>query len=560
MSAAEHIGRADGTVSAQTTHQLYQRYGRQIYAYCLHHLRSREEAEDAVQTTFLNAFRGLQSGTVAHSEQAWLYKIAQNVCLARHSSRARRLRLETPNNFEVLQETVASPQADGADELIGIEDALEGMPENQRRAILLREWQGLSYREIAEELQLSQSAVEMLIFRARRALANALEQPEAKTAKRRIVSLGSLLAGLKSLLSGGAAVKAVALAFAAGSIVVAGEAEHTIVNRPAKRVEPAASSASAAAAVVPAAARSQAGRAAGLPVSGAAVDPRAPGHAGPLAVLTAHAGYRAGWHGPSPTIAPDPAAPAPSAPAPAPPQPQPQSAAPAPAPPPPVQSAPAPQPAPPSPPKSDPAPQPTTPPSSGDAGKDKGKNANDGRASASAAPAPAPAPAPTPTTTVAAAAVQPAPAAAQPVPAATGDQGNGNGNGKRGDHVPAQAPPVPVQPAPAAAQPVPAATGDQGNGHGNGKKGGDNAPAQTQPAPVAAPPTTTTTPVAPTQTTTTTSTTTVTTTTTQAPTPPPPPVPLPAAPTPPSGASGNQGNGHGNGNANGNGKGHGKDH
>ena len=547
MSAAEHIGRADGTVSAQTTHQLYQRYGRQIYAYCLHHLRSREEAEDAVQTTFLNAFRGLQSGTVAHSEQAWLYKIAQNVCLARHSSRARRLRLETPNNFEVLQETVASPQADGADELIGIEDALEGMPENQRRAILLREWQGLSYREIAEELQLSQSAVEMLIFRARRALANALEQPEAKTAKRRVVSLGSLLAGLKSLLTGGAAIKAVALAFAAGSIVVAGEAEHTIVNRPAKRAEPAASSASAAAAVVPAAARSQAGRAAGLPVSGAAADPRAPGRAGPLALLTAQAGYRAGWHGPSPTIAPDPAVPAPSAPAPPPPQPQPQSAAPAPAPPPPVQSAPAPQPAPASPPKSDPAPQPTTPPSSGDAGKDKGKNASDARASASAAPAPAP----TTTTTVATASVQPAPAAAQPLPAATGDQGNG----KRDDHAPAQAPPVSVQPAPAASQPLPAATGDQGNGKGH--DGDHGKAAQTPPAPVAPPPTTTTTPLAPTQTTTTTTTTTATTTTTQAPTPPQPPVPLPAAPTPPSGDSADHGNGHGNGNDNGNGKGHG---
>jgi len=52
------------------------------------------------------------------------------------------------------------------------------MPENQRRAILLREWQGLSYREISAELDLSQAAVEMLIFRARRALAGALEQPE----------------------------------------------------------------------------------------------------------------------------------------------------------------------------------------------------------------------------------------------------------------------------------------------------------------------------------------------------------------------------------------------
>jgi DNA-directed RNA polymerase specialized sigma24 family protein len=52
------------------------------------------------------------------------------------------------------------------------------MPEQQRRAILLREWQGLSYREISDELELSQSAVETLIFRARRSLAQGLEQPD----------------------------------------------------------------------------------------------------------------------------------------------------------------------------------------------------------------------------------------------------------------------------------------------------------------------------------------------------------------------------------------------
>src|SRR5437773_1298128 len=99
------MGRADD-VTATTTHQLYERYGRQIYAYCLHQLRSREEAEDAVQTTFLNAFRSLRAGAVTHAEQAWLYKIAQNVCSARRSSSARRLRLETPNDFDVLQETI----------------------------------------------------------------------------------------------------------------------------------------------------------------------------------------------------------------------------------------------------------------------------------------------------------------------------------------------------------------------------------------------------------------------------------------------------------------------
>jgi RNA polymerase sigma-70 factor, ECF subfamily len=171
-------GDADGVASA--THTLYKQYGAQIHTYCRRRLRSAEEAEDAVQTTFLNAFRALQRGTTPQAEQAWLYKIAQHVCDARGSSVHR---VETPARFELLDETVAAPARE-TDELYGLEEALEAMPANQRRAIVLREWRGLSYREIAEELHLTQTAVEMLLFRARRALAAGLEAPAVKPAKR----------------------------------------------------------------------------------------------------------------------------------------------------------------------------------------------------------------------------------------------------------------------------------------------------------------------------------------------------------------------------------------
>jgi RNA polymerase sigma factor (sigma-70 family) len=231
LAAVPSIGRASGVTrpvaapEADATRSLYESYQRQIYNYCLHQLSSREEAEDAVQTTFMNAFRGLQRGIVPEAEQAWLFKIAENVCLSRRRSSWRRGRVEAPNDFEVLQEIVPSRRS-RADELIGLEDALEAMPESQRRAILLREWQGLSYREIADELDISQAAVETLIFRARRTLAQGLEQPEPK--KRRTlrrgasgINFGTLVAGVKSLLTGGAAVKAVAVAVVAGTATVA---------------------------------------------------------------------------------------------------------------------------------------------------------------------------------------------------------------------------------------------------------------------------------------------------------------------------------------------------
>ena len=110
------------------------------------------------------------------------------------------------------------------DELIGLEVALASMPEQQRRAILLREWQGLSYREVAEELDLSQSAVETLIFRARRSLAQGLEQPVAKPRRRlrralHALDLGPLVGALKTLLLGGAAAKATVAAVAVTAAV-----------------------------------------------------------------------------------------------------------------------------------------------------------------------------------------------------------------------------------------------------------------------------------------------------------------------------------------------------
>ena len=228
MAAVPSIGRAvrvEGAPApeADLTRALYEQYANQIFRYCLHQLGSREEAEDAVQSTFLNAFRGIKRGVVPELESAWLFKIAHNVCLSRRRTSWRRGRIESPTDFDVVEELTPAPSR-RADELIGLQDVLEQMPENQRRAILLREWQGLSYREIAEELELSQAAVETLIFRARRALAAGLEQPPES--KRRIVrgaDIGNVLAGLKSLLlGGGAAVKVAAtVAVVSASTVVA---------------------------------------------------------------------------------------------------------------------------------------------------------------------------------------------------------------------------------------------------------------------------------------------------------------------------------------------------
>jgi RNA polymerase sigma factor (sigma-70 family) len=231
---------------ADATRALYERYANQIYRYCAHQLGSREEAEDAVQSTFLNAFRGLRRGVVPELESAWLFKIAHNVCLSRQRSTWRRGRIESPADFELVEELLPAPSR-RADELIGLEDVLAQMPETQRRAILLREWQGLSYREIADELELSQGAVETLIFRARRSLASGLEQPAETRRRKRFVRAfdwGNLVAAAKSLLVGGSvAAKVAATVAVVGATTAAATApvllQHHGHSAPPGRAKPA---------------------------------------------------------------------------------------------------------------------------------------------------------------------------------------------------------------------------------------------------------------------------------------------------------------------------------
>jgi RNA polymerase sigma-70 factor (ECF subfamily) len=207
MAAVSPLGRASGveprSAPADALTGLYERHASRIFQYCLNWLRSREEAEDAAQTTFLYAYRGLDRGVVPVHERPWLLSIARNVCLSRTDA-ARRRAVEVAQDPHAIEETVAAPAPSG--ELDGLTDALAKLTEQQRHAILLREWHGLTYSEIAERLELSQAAVETLLFRARRSLARRLRQP---------LGIGSFLPWLRSLVGGGAAKVAV------GAVVVA---------------------------------------------------------------------------------------------------------------------------------------------------------------------------------------------------------------------------------------------------------------------------------------------------------------------------------------------------
>src|SRR5207244_11922351 len=105
--------------------------------------------------------------------------IARNVWRSRWLGAKGRWHVEAPHDLEQLEERRAAPGHE-QDELVGLDDALARMPAKLRRAILLREWQGLRYAEIAEALGITCSAAETLIFRARRYLARELESSSGR--------------------------------------------------------------------------------------------------------------------------------------------------------------------------------------------------------------------------------------------------------------------------------------------------------------------------------------------------------------------------------------------
>ena len=133
----------------------------------------RDVADDLAQEVFLSAWKSAATFKPRAKVSTWLFRIATNACLNyRRRSRLRRtVALEDRREAEV-----PGPSDRPADhEHAGVvREAVADLPANQRAAIVLRHFHDFSYAEIAEVLETSVSAVESLLFRARRGLKETL--------------------------------------------------------------------------------------------------------------------------------------------------------------------------------------------------------------------------------------------------------------------------------------------------------------------------------------------------------------------------------------------------
>jgi RNA polymerase sigma factor (sigma-70 family) len=153
-----------GNDAAFTT--LYERYHRPLLSFCRHMLGSQAEAEDAVQQSFVNAYRDITRGEKDLRMRPWLYKIARNQCLSMLRGRRPEAELDPDRaSLRGLSEEIAHRT-----ELRDLLRDLGRLPPEQREALVLAELNDNSHAEVAEILGCDREKVKSLVFQARSSL------------------------------------------------------------------------------------------------------------------------------------------------------------------------------------------------------------------------------------------------------------------------------------------------------------------------------------------------------------------------------------------------------
>ena len=153
---------------------LVARYHARLLAFCRHLLGSREDAEDVLQEVFSAAFNAILDDDRPINVRPWLYRIARN----RSLNHLRRIQAVGVDSMDIHLSEHGATTADKVHEreefrmLVG---DIQGLPETQRTALVLREMDALSYEQIAEAMETTVPSVKSLLVRARVSLAEAAE-------------------------------------------------------------------------------------------------------------------------------------------------------------------------------------------------------------------------------------------------------------------------------------------------------------------------------------------------------------------------------------------------
>jgi len=160
--------------------ELVQRYERDVFNLSYRMLNERGEAEDAAQEAFLRAYSNLDRYDVTRPFKTWLLSIASNHCIDRlRRRRLTWLSLEEPlPPHPALTSDIPGPEEAtlNNERNVLVQELLDHLSPDYRLAVVLRYWYDLSYAEIAEMLETTESAIKSRLFRARQLLATQLDE------------------------------------------------------------------------------------------------------------------------------------------------------------------------------------------------------------------------------------------------------------------------------------------------------------------------------------------------------------------------------------------------
>ena len=152
---------------------IYARYSGRVHVVCQRILGDSQDAQDAAQETFLRVYQALPRFNGRYHLGAWITRIATNVCLDHLRARARTPSDVAPN--DVLEEVVVREREDDPEEVVmrgldgaRVQQTLASLSPLHRRAILLRDFEGRDYKEIAMALGMSECRARVLLHRARK--------------------------------------------------------------------------------------------------------------------------------------------------------------------------------------------------------------------------------------------------------------------------------------------------------------------------------------------------------------------------------------------------------
>ncbi len=154
--------------------EIYKAFSSAVYTIALHITRNRHDAEEVTQDVFVKIYRGLKNFRFSSSFGTWIYRIAVNAAINMHRSRSRRTELtEQVKDVSMLPDatgTITKDVIDKQDAKMKLAVMLENLSAEQRSCIVLREIEGLNYKEMSDVLGIPLNTVRSRLKRAREAL------------------------------------------------------------------------------------------------------------------------------------------------------------------------------------------------------------------------------------------------------------------------------------------------------------------------------------------------------------------------------------------------------